>query len=215
MKMATEDLMELIAGQRGELAAILGDLPEESWDAPTLCEGWRVREVVAHMTMPFRYEPEQFMAELGKSDGDFTALSDRLAAQDAAALSPAELTESIRTNVRTRWEPPGGGLTAALSHDMIHGLDFAVPLGLGFNVPEERLRAILPVSADEPSVKFFGVDLDGIELRASDMDWTLGSGTTLTGTGQDLLLVLCGRKLPAGRLHGEPSGRFTATGVGG
>ena len=25
------------------------------WDAPSLCEGWRTREVVAHMTMPARY----------------------------------------------------------------------------------------------------------------------------------------------------------------
>ena len=44
--------------------------------------------------------------------------------------------------------------------------------------------------------------LDGIELRASDMDWSLGSGTPLTGTGSDLLLVLCGRTLPPGRLAG-------------
>lgn len=39
----------------------------------------------------------------------------------------------------------------------------------------------------------------------------VGSGTPLTGPAQDLLLVLCGRHLPAGRLHGEPSPRFTRT----
>ena len=204
------DIKELIAAQRADLATMLGGLPEEAWDSPTLCERWRVREVVAHMTMPFRYGMEEFMAELGESDGDFTAMSDRVAARDAAALSPAELTETIRTNLRHPWEPPGGGLTAALSHDMIHGLDIAVPLGLGFTVPEERLRLILPSSADETSVKFFDTDLDGIEFRATDMDWTFGSGTRLAGAGQDLLLVICGRKLPAGHLNGEPSARFTA-----
>jgi uncharacterized protein (TIGR03083 family) len=208
--MATQVIKDLIAGQRTELANILGSLPEEAWDAPTLCERWRVREVVAHMTMPFRYSTEEFMAELEESGGDFTALSDRLAARDAAALSPAELTETIRANVWHPWEPPGGGITAALSHDMIHGLDITVPLGLAFTVPEERLRVILPSSADEVSVKFFDVDLDGIQLRATDMDWTLGSGIALTGTGQDLLLVICGRKLPPGHLSGEPSPRFTA-----
>jgi uncharacterized protein (TIGR03083 family) len=204
------DIKEMIAAQRADLATMLGDLPEEAWDSPTLCERWRVREVVAHMTMPFRYGMEEYMAELGASDGDFTAMSDRVAARDAAALSPAELTETIRVNVRHPWEPPGGGLTAALSHDMIHGLDISVPLGLGFTVPEERLRVILPSSSGEMSVKFFGVDLDGIELRATDMDWTFGSGDPLTGTGQDLLLVICGRKLPPGHLAGEPSARFTA-----
>jgi hypothetical protein len=80
-----------------------------------------------------------------------------------------------------------------------------VPLGLDRPVPEERLRLVLPESLTDRSVRFFGVDLDGIELRAEDMDWTLGSGAPLTGAAADLLLVLCGRTLPAGRLTGEPS----------
>jgi hypothetical protein len=42
------------------------------------------------------------------------------------------------------------------------------------------------------------------------MDWAFGSGQHLTGAAQDLALVLCGRKLPPGRLHGEPASRFTA-----
>jgi hypothetical protein len=71
---------------------------------------------------------------------------------------------------------------------------------------------VLPESLADRSVKFFGVDLDGIELRAQDMDWTLGSGLPLTGAGADLLLVLCGRTLPAGRLSGEPGARFTTPG---
>jgi len=87
-----------------------------------------------------------------------------------------------------------------------------VPLGLDRPVPEERLRLVLPASLSDRSVKFFGVDLDGIELRAQDMDWTLGSGVPLTGTAADLLLVLSGRTLPPGRLAGEPSARFTQPG---
>ena len=59
-------------------------------------------------------------------------------------------------------------------------------------------------------VKYFGVDLDGIELRATDLEWSFGSGSTVTGAAQDLLLVLCGRKLPVGRLQGRPGRRFTA-----
>ena len=61
-------------------------------------------------------------------------------------------------------------------------------------------------------MKFFGVDLDGIELQATDMDWTLGSGAPLTGAASDLLLVLSGRTLPPDRLAGEPSARFTQPG---
>jgi len=58
-------------------------------------------------------------------------------------------------------------------------------------------------------VKFFGADLDRIRFQASDMDWSLGSGAPLEGAAADLLLVLCGRTLPPGRLAGEPAARFT------
>jgi hypothetical protein len=44
------------------------------------------------------------------------------------------------------------------------------------------------------------MDLTGIELRASDIDWSFGSGARLSGPAQ--ALALCGRKLPAGRLQG-------------
>jgi hypothetical protein len=93
---------------------------------------------------------------------------------------------------------------------VIHGLDITVPLGLAFAVPEERLRRVLPASADDKTVMFFGADLAGIQFRARDLDWTVGAGTPLTGTAADLLLAMCGRKLPAGRLSGEAAARFSA-----
>src|SRR5689334_1277380 len=205
-----DTIKDMIAAQRAELAEVLAGLPEPGWDESTLCAGWRVREVVAHITMPFRYGRGRFALELAKSRGRFSEMADRLARQDAAVLSSAELAEAVRSNIGHPWKPPGGGYTGALAHDVIHGLDITVPLGLTIpHVPAERLRPVLPASLDDRSVKFFGTDLDGIELRASDMDWTLGSGTPLTGAGADLLLVLCGRTLPPGRLAGEPAARFT------
>jgi len=204
-----DTIRDMIAAQRTELAEVLTGLPEPEWDEPTLCAGWRVREVVAHITMPFRYGRGRFALELAKSRGRFNEMADRLARRDAAVMSPADLAEAVRSNIGHPWKPPGGGFTGALSHDLIHGLDITVPLGLDRPVPEERLRPVLPESLADRSVRFFGTDLDGVELRATDMDWTLGSGAPLTGTAADLLLVLCGRTLPAGRLGGEPAARFT------
>ena len=207
-----DTIRDMIAAQRAELAEVLAGLPEASWDEPTLCTGWRVREVVAHITMPFRYGGPRFMVELARSRGRFNEMADRVARRDAAAMSPADLAGALRSNTGHPWKPPGGGYTGALAHDLIHGLDITVPLALDRTVPEERLRLVLPGSMTDRSVKFFGVDLDGIELRASDMDWTLGSGTPLTGAAADLLLVLCGRTLPPGRLAGDPGARFSLPG---
>ena len=205
-----DTIQDMIAAQRGELAAVLDALPASGWDEPTLCAGWRVREVVAHVTMPFRYSGRRFVAELARSRGKFNEMANRVALRDAARMSPAELAGAVRSNTGHPWRPPGGGFEGALAHDVIHGLDITVPLGLAFAVPEERLRRVLPVSAADKTVTFFGADLAGIEFRARDMDWTLGAGTPLTGAAADLLLAMCGRKLPAGRLEGEPSARFSA-----
>ena len=207
-----DTIRDMIAAQRAELAEVLAGLPGPSWDEPTLCAGWRIREVVAHITMPFRYSRGRFALELAKSRGRFNEMADRVAQRDAAAMSPAELAGAVSSNAGHPWKPPGGGFAGALAHDLIHGLDIMVPLGLAKPIPEERLRLVLPGSLADRSVKFFGVDLDGIELRAQDMDWTLGSGTPLTGAAADLLLVLCGRTLPAGRLAGQPGARFTQPG---
>jgi uncharacterized protein (TIGR03083 family) len=202
--------MEAVAAQRRELAALLGRLAPEAWDRPSLCEGWRVRDVVAHMTMPFRYSTRRFITEMVKARGNFGAMADRCARRDGAA-APGELLAALRENERNPWKPPGGGLAGALTHDVIHGQDITAALDIEHLVPHERLAIVLEAITSPKSLKHFGADLTGIELRASDIDWSFGTGTPLRGLAQDLALVLCGRKLPAGRLGGAPSARFTAS----
>jgi uncharacterized protein (TIGR03083 family) len=202
------DITGSIAAERRELAAILASLPAESWESPTLCAGWRVREVVAHITMPFRYRPPRFVFEMIRSRGNFNRMADRCARRDAAA-PPGQLAAALQDNENHPWKPPGGGHQGALTHDVIHGLDITVALGLGRRVPAERLGIVLDGITAAKSVRHFGADLDGIDLRADDLDWSFGSGTPVSGSAQDLALLVCGRKLPPGHLRGGPSARFT------
>jgi len=202
------DIRDAVAGERTDLAALLADLPVEDWDKPTLCAGWRVRELVAHMTMPYRLSMPGFLLGMIRARGNFDRLADRQACRDAAELSAAELTECLRQNINHPWKPPGGGYEGALSHDVIHGLDLTVALGIDRQVPADRMQHILG-DIKPRQLKYFGVDLTGIQLRASDLDWTYGTGEVLTGKAQDLLLVLCGRTLPPGHLTGRPADRFT------
>jgi uncharacterized protein (TIGR03083 family) len=201
------DIRAMIAAQRRELAELLAGLPERDWDAATLCEGWRVREVVAHMTMPFRTSLPGFVLAMLKARGDVNRMADTTARRDAGAMSSGELVASMRDNAEHAWKPPGGGFVGALSHEVIHGLDITVALGIDKPVPTERMRVVLD-GINARSVGFFGVDLDGVRLVADDLDWTYGDGEPLHGSAQDLLLVLCGRKLPAGHLTGAYQDRF-------
>lgn len=188
-----DGIRDMIAAQRSELAEVLAGLPEPRWDEASLCAGWRVREVVAHVTMPFRYSARRFVLELAKSRGKFNEMSDRCARRDAAALSSAKLTEALASNANHPWKPPGGGHIGALTHDVIHGLDITEALGLRLPVPHDRLGIVLPALVTPKGLKYFGVDLTGLELRASDTGWTFGSGKPVTGTAQDLALLLTGR----------------------
>ena len=197
-----DDIRDMIAAERADLAEMLTGLPAPRWDEPTLCAGWRVREVVAHITMPFRYSSRRFVFELARSRGKFNAMADRCARRDAAVMTPDELAAALGSNTGHPWKPPGGGEVGALTHDVIHGPDITEALGLARRVPEDRLRVVLPNLATPKALGFFGVDLSGIELRACDAAWTSGSGTPVTGTAQDLALFLSAISHPAGLREG-------------
>jgi uncharacterized protein (TIGR03083 family) len=190
--MNAAELPDLIAAERRDLAEVLAGLTSQEWETESLCKGWRVREVVAHITMPFRYSKTKFVTEIVASRGSFTRMADRCARRDASAPT-AELLAALIAHERHPWKPPGGGFAAALTHDVIHGLDVTVALGHARTVPEKRLRIALDGLTTPASLKYFGARLDGLEFRADDTDWSFGSGTLISGSAQDLALTLSGR----------------------
>jgi uncharacterized protein (TIGR03083 family) len=207
--MATGDLMPTITAERRAFGDVLSGLAGSDWDAASLCSGWRVREVVAHMTMPFRYPAPRFLAELVRSRGNFARMSDRVARRDAQA-PVGTLLAGWLTNVDNRWQPPGGGLKGALTHDVVHGLDITIPLGIEHPVSEATLRVVLDNATSPLNLKHFGMDLSGTRLEADDLDWAFGEGEPLHGAARHLLMVLMDRRLPAGVLSGAQTARFTA-----
>jgi uncharacterized protein (TIGR03083 family) len=209
--MTEDQLRAAVVAERREQADLLATLRPEQWDLPTLCDGWRVREVVAHTTMPFRTSPARTLLELAKARGSINRMADRCARRDAARLSAESLLASLRDNIAHPWTPPGEGVHAALSHDVIHGLDITVGAGLDRQVPPERVAMVL-AGMRPRHIAFFGTDLAGIALRATDLDWSYGTGTPVRGLAQDLLLVLCGRRLPPGRLEGKAATRLPISG---
>jgi len=196
-------LQPAVAAEFASLAGLLAAISDAQWDTPSLCEGWRVREVVAHMTMPARYSQEEFMAELQRCAFDFTRLSNEVASRDATRPA-GELVASLRSDVMARWTPPGGGYHGALTHVVIHGLDVTVPLGASRCSPDKTIRIVLDNLTTGGGHAHFGTVIDGRRLQASDLDWSHGSGQILRGTAADLALALCGRAVPAARLEGEP-----------
>ena len=157
------DLAAAIAAEYVALADLLEAADPVMWDAPSLCEGWRTREVVAHMTMPARYSGPEFMAELEAARGDFTRLSDTIAARDGA-LPAATLLSGLRSDVLHGWQPPGGGMEGALTHCVIHALDIMEAVPIERRVPEPRIARVLEIVAGPGSPSLFGVDLSDVAV---------------------------------------------------
>jgi uncharacterized protein (TIGR03083 family) len=196
-------LQPAVAAEFAALADLLDSATGAQWDTASLCAGWRIREVVAHMTMAARYPEDRFMAELRLCDFDFGRLSNEIASRDAG-LPASELVANLRSETMQHWTPPGGGYHGALNHVVIHGLDVTVPLGVPRRSTDDTIRIILDDLTEGGVHQHFGTSIEGRSLQATDIDWSHGSGPALRGQAEDLALVLCGRTLPAGRIDGEP-----------
>jgi uncharacterized protein (TIGR03083 family) len=180
------------AAERERLADLYAGLTPDQWSAPSLCAGWRVREVLAHVTMPYRHSALRVLGGIAAARGDFNRFADRIARQDTHRLSDAELLAALRDNINHPWRPPGGGQGGALSHDVIHGLDVTEALGLP-RVPADRVRRVLD-SAGPRALAYFGTDLTGQRLVATDTDLTIGEGPEVVELpAAELLLRVTGR----------------------
>ena len=190
------DLQSWVAPTYDGLADLLASAPAETWDAPSLCEKWQVRHVVAHVTMPARLTPEQFGAGMAAAGGDFTVLSDTVAARDAS-LPLADQLDALRSPLLHAWQPPGGA-AGALNHAVIHSLDVTVALDRPKVAPGEAVVAVLD-QLTAANGALFGVDLTGVRLEAVDTDWSWGSGDAVRADSGLLVALLSGRTLPDGR----------------
>ncbi len=192
----TDPLARETVAERERLADLYAGLTPDQWAAPSLCAGWRVREVLAHVTMPYRHSAPRVLRGILAARGDFNRFADRIAREDTARASDAELLACLRANVAHPWRPPRGGQGGALSHDVIHGLDVTEALGLP-RPPAERVRLVL-AAAGPRALAYFGADLTGVRLVATDTDLSLGDGPEVVELpAAALLLRVTGRRVPA------------------
>jgi uncharacterized protein (TIGR03083 family) len=180
------------AAERARLADLYAELRPDQWSAPSLCAGWRTRDVLAHVTLPYRHSTLRVLRGIAAARGNFDRFADRIARADTARLPDAELLAALRDNITHPWRPPGGGQAGALSHDVIHGLDVTEALGLP-RPPVDRVRTVL-AAAGPRSLAYFGTDLTGLRLVATDTDFSLGDGPEVVELpAAEILLRVTGR----------------------
>lgn len=186
------DVMCVARAERTDLAELLTTLTPAQWEAPSLCAGWRVRDVVAHM---FSYD------ELG-IDGLIRRFVkgglrlDRINAVGVAAYADCgtdDLVSLVRDHLQPRGLTAGFGGRIALTDGLIHHQDIRRPLGLPRDIPPERVRCVLQFALRAPTIGA-AKRIRGLALAATDLDWTTGKGPLVEGTAEALLMAIAGRQ---------------------
>ncbi len=182
---------ELFAARR-DLLDVLEGLEPADWDKPTLCEGWRVRDVVAHLAQAPDIRALKLVPRLLKARGNRTLLRDQ-AARSEGTHPPAEILEHFRANLDCAHLPRGTSPDKALVDTVIHSLDICQPNGWELDVPADRVRSVLSIMVTLGHPFGGKARADGLHFDTTDVDWRCGCGDHVRGPSQMVLLALAGR----------------------
>ncbi|HEU4947333.1 MAG TPA: maleylpyruvate isomerase family mycothiol-dependent enzyme [Kribbella sp.] len=203
--MEPEVIWGYIDSERASLAGLLADLTEDEWRVPSLCPGWSVADVAAHVISSPQARPLALLGAMIRARGDF----DRLVFEEGrrrGAARPADIVAQYRRFAGSRRHPPGTTIADPLLDVLVHGQDIAVPLGRPRAMPAEAAR----VAADRIWTKSFPFKarkrLAGLRLTATDIDWSAGQGREVRGPIEALVLLLTGRAISLPRLSGDGVG---------
>lgn len=184
-------IWDQIDEQRADLADFLDTLTPEQWRTPSLCQGWTVREVAAHVTQsatPWG----KLTFELVRAGFRFNAVTLRMARDDRR--TPDEITAGMREMVGGRRKPPGTATADPLMDVLVHGQDIAIPLGA---------RRVMPVPAAAVAadrVWSMGFPFNArkqfpnVKFTATDVDFSVGEGDEVRAPIQEILMRLSGRQ---------------------
>ncbi len=192
------DLMAMARAERTELAEFLATLSPQQWEHDSLCAGWSIKDVVAHM---ISYEELGAVGLFERFARGRVVRANQVGVDEYSSLTPEQLVSFLAAHVQPRGLTAGFGGMIALVDGTIHHQDIRRSLALPRTVPPDRLDRVLRLMPLNPRL---GVPrrIRGLRLRADDIDWTHGRGREVVGTGEALLMAMAGRPSVLGELSG-------------
>ena len=196
----------LMLDERRDIRDLLTTLTAEQWKRESLCTGWTVRDLTAHLVgwddlLIYRTRSEharaflRFSVLFGRSLGNMVTVNRRIQSWHAGE-PPEVLVQQFAADDGDdlEWLFDGSNAHAHLAEHVIHHQDIRRPLGLPRTVPAERLVAALDGVTSLPDARSSARPrLKEHRFEATDVDWTGGQGPTVRGTGEAILMTLAGR----------------------
>ena len=203
----SDHVWDLVAVERRTLADFLETLSAEEWAVDSLCDGWAVRDVAAHVAWGNTSPPLKTVAAIVRGGFRANAVNARLG-REWGQKPNAEIVARLREVADTRAHTPGTTPVDCVADVLCHDLDIRVPLGKPRTSPAEPFRLALTRYAGMgfPLHLAFGANCKamakGLRLVAEDVGWTHGEGPTVQGSGSALMRALTGREVGTDELSG-------------
>jgi uncharacterized protein (TIGR03083 family) len=186
------DVWTMVHAERAALVEDLGRLDHEQWERPSLCEGWTVHDVAAHLVDTARTTRLGFVTGLARARFDFDRQNAR-GVERWRGATPQETLERLRAVV-SRTSTPPAPLDSRLVEEVVHGEDIRRPLGLTRDYPAEAVERALRLQLRTPA-SFGGAKELATRCRlvAEDAEVAVGEGPEVRGPALSLLLAVTGR----------------------
>jgi uncharacterized protein (TIGR03083 family) len=191
----------LIHTEREALAQDLSSLDDAQWSTRSLCAGWTVRDVLGHMTATARMTPARFFTGLAAAGFRFDAMTAKDISRETAR-TPAEQLAEFRRLAGATTHPPGP-VEAMLGEAVVHGEDIRRPLGITRAYPAQAVTRVADFFKGSNLLLGCKRRIAGLTLRATDADWTWGSGPEVSGPILSLTLAMTGRAAALEDLSGR------------
>jgi uncharacterized protein (TIGR03083 family) len=195
-----KDIWPTIHAERTALADDLSTLASEQWATPSLCTGWTVHDVLAHLLSAANMTPPKFFAKFAAAGFNFDKFTDKQVAVEGSDGPAATLAAFRAAHDRTT-SPPGPKETW-LGEAFVHGEDIRRPLGMSRDYPLPDVARALGFYTRSNAIIGGKKRVAGLTLEATDSDFTAGSGPLVEGPVVSLLLAASGRKAALDELSG-------------
>ena len=210
-----------IDDQRTRTADLLEQLTAQQWDHPSLCQGWTVRHVAAHLTLQQQRlrDVAAFIAGHPRMLRSVTlnATIHDSAVLQAQQLSTQEIISRLRAMIGSRRHNAFVTPLETLTDILVHSQDIARPLGLHLTMRPGPSALAATRRWDTRNTwlatVFHRLPLDGYRLTATDTDWTRGQGPDIAGPIGALLLLITGRTAALDQLTGDGADALRSTGA--
>ena len=195
-----DDIWPVVHAERRALAVDLAGLTPEQWATPSMCTGWSVHDVLAHMVATAKETPPRFFVGMLTSGFRLSRMTEKRIAEERAG-GPAATLAAFRA-VETATSAPPGPKLSWLGEALVHAEDIRRPLGIAHEYPVASVTAVTDLRGFERPDRRQEPGRGRHPCRRRTPTGRTAAGPVVSGPARALMLATTGRKAALDELSG-------------